>query len=103
MRCYHVEFVYVIPAMCSISVIVIVVLIILMASSSPWHHHVLVSKVILVASKAWGLGLPIAMAGHANVTQTAIRKLQMVTVKEIKEIANCHNFLGGEEPLGDGG
>ena len=100
MRCYHVEFVYVIPAMCSISVIVIVVLIILMASSSPWHHHVLVSKVILVASKAWGLGLPIAMAGHANVTLTAIRKLQTVIAMEI---TNCHNFLGGEEPLGDGG
>ena len=34
MRFYHVEFVYVILAMCSISVIVIVVRIILMAASS---------------------------------------------------------------------
>ena len=34
--------------------------------------------------------MPIAMAGHANVTPIAIRKLQKVTAMEI---ANCHDIL----------
>ena len=70
---------------CSIRVIVIVVFIILMASS---YYHVLVSKVILVSSNDWGLGLPIATAGHANVTRIAIRQLQNATAIVI---ANCHD------------